>query len=60
MSVGRDSLFRMTTSPFMSLTPDFYTGENCIRAYRELAAHHGAEFSMNNPVVDIEAYERRC
>ena len=35
----------------------FLYSENCIRAYRELAAHHGAEFSMNNPVVDIEAYE---
>lgn len=35
----------------------FLYSENCIRAYRELAEHHGAEFSVNNPVVDIEAFE---
>ncbi|RDW19745.1 N-methyl-L-tryptophan oxidase [Oceanobacillus chungangensis] len=35
----------------------FLYSENCIQAYRELAEHHGAELSVNNPVVDIEAYE---
>ena len=35
----------------------FLYSENCIKAYRELAEHHGAEFSVNNPVVDIEVFK---
>ncbi|ASN05768.1 N-methyl-L-tryptophan oxidase [Virgibacillus necropolis] len=35
----------------------FLFSENCIQAYRELAEYHGAEFSINAPVEDIEAYE---
>ncbi|WP_339184050.1 N-methyl-L-tryptophan oxidase [Oceanobacillus sp. FSL W7-1293] len=48
--------------------PDNYSGffepdsgilfsENCTQAYKELAIHHGAEVSFNNPIKDIEAYE---
>ncbi|MBP1969102.1 monomeric sarcosine oxidase [Virgibacillus natechei] len=35
----------------------FLFSENCIQAYRDLAEHHGAEFSINDPVRDIEAYD---
>lgn len=35
----------------------FLYSENNIKAYRELAEFHGAELSVNNPVVDIEAFE---
>lgn len=33
----------------------FVFSENCIQAYRELAIHHGAHISFNNPVLDIKA-----
>ncbi|MBP2076118.1 N-methyl-L-tryptophan oxidase [Oceanobacillus polygoni] len=35
----------------------FLFSENAIQSYKELAVHHGAELSFNNPVTDIEAYE---
>ncbi|RLL47100.1 N-methyl-L-tryptophan oxidase [Oceanobacillus piezotolerans] len=35
----------------------FLFSENCIKAYRELAKHHGAELSLNNPVIDVQAFE---
>jgi len=35
----------------------FLYSENNIQAYRELAEFHGAELSVNNPVVDIEAFD---
>lgn len=35
----------------------FLFSENCIQAYRELAEFHGAELSVNNPVLDVKAYD---
>lgn len=42
---------------FYERNSGFLYSENCIQAYKELAIHHGAEVSFNNPVRDIEAYD---
>ncbi|MEC5423296.1 hypothetical protein QGM71_07250 [Virgibacillus sp. C22-A2] len=42
---------------FYEPDPGFLFSENCIQAYKELAVHHGAELSFNNPIKDVQAYE---
>ncbi|WP_156856384.1 N-methyl-L-tryptophan oxidase [Oceanobacillus sp. AG] len=36
----------------------FLFSENCITAYKELAVHHGAKLSFQNPVIDIETSDK--
>ncbi|WP_308425577.1 N-methyl-L-tryptophan oxidase [Oceanobacillus indicireducens] len=43
---------------FYEANSGFLFSENCIAAYKELAIHHGAETSFQNPVIDIETSDR--
>lgn len=42
---------------FFEPNSGFLFSENCIGTYKELSENLGAEFSFNNPVIDIQAYE---
>ncbi|WP_319022581.1 FAD-dependent oxidoreductase [Oceanobacillus oncorhynchi] len=50
-------MFQITIAVFFEPDSGILFSENCMQAYKELAIHHGAEVSFNNPIKDIEAYE---